>query len=363
MDTSSMKHDELYDFVSAVSGDAFLRVEENLGDGYVRLRISEAEKRQAQHDIRCVEDVVIELLRNARDAAAKRIFVATQREGDKRSLTFIDDGQGIPASMHEQIFEPRVTSKLETMVIDQWGVHGRGMALYSIRSNAQNAQIASSASGLGTSIVIDIDLVDLGERADQSTWPCLVRDEDGVQRISNGPHNTLRRVLEFALENRGVDVYLGSPTEIAATLFASAKRELRPSDLLFCDDPGKLPVHQRFAAAADSREFVDIAAELGLQVSERTAHRILNGEIREISPALGKLLGERRQTQEHPETDIYRDRRGLKLHQEDVEEFSRALERAFEVIADKYYLTLSDVPKVTVGKDRIRVSFEVEKEV
>ena len=83
-------------FVSAVSGDAFLKVEENLGDGFVRLKVSEAERRQAKHDIRSAEDIVVELLRNARDAHAQRIFLATAREGDLRTLTVIDDGVGVP---------------------------------------------------------------------------------------------------------------------------------------------------------------------------------------------------------------------------------------------------------------------------
>ena len=61
----------LLGFVSSLGGGDPLRVEENLGDGYVRLRVLEAERRQAKHDIRCVEDVLIELLRNARDAGAR----------------------------------------------------------------------------------------------------------------------------------------------------------------------------------------------------------------------------------------------------------------------------------------------------
>jgi len=85
------EHDPLIDFVTSVSGDGYLKVEETLGDGYVRLRVPEAERRQAKHDIRSIEDVIIELLRNARDAHAQRIFVATTREGSTRMLTMIDD--------------------------------------------------------------------------------------------------------------------------------------------------------------------------------------------------------------------------------------------------------------------------------
>ena len=59
---------------------------------------AEAERRQAAQDIRSSEDVVIELLRNARDAGASRIFLATQKTGNARLLTVLDDGQGIPAA-------------------------------------------------------------------------------------------------------------------------------------------------------------------------------------------------------------------------------------------------------------------------
>ena len=89
----------LADFVARMGGERSLRVEENLGEGYVRLRVAEAERRQAKHDIRCVEDMVIELLRNSRDAGAKRIYLATSREGDLRTTTILDDGSGVPQDM------------------------------------------------------------------------------------------------------------------------------------------------------------------------------------------------------------------------------------------------------------------------
>ena len=135
-----MEGDTLSDFIDDVCGESRLRVEDDLGDGFVRLRSSEAERRQAAQDIRSSEDVVIELLRNARDAGASRIFLATQKTGNERLLTVLDDGQGIPAAQHERIFEPRVTSKLDSAHMDKWGMHGRGMALYSISVNAEEAR-------------------------------------------------------------------------------------------------------------------------------------------------------------------------------------------------------------------------------
>ena len=71
-----MTDQSLTSFIEEVCGDSHLRVEDDLGDGFVRLRIAEAERRQARHDIRSTEDIVIEMLRNARDAGARSIFVS-----------------------------------------------------------------------------------------------------------------------------------------------------------------------------------------------------------------------------------------------------------------------------------------------
>ncbi len=355
-------NDELLNFVTAVSGDTYLKVEETLGDGYVRLKVSEAERRQAKHDIRGVEDIVVELLRNSRDAHARRIFLASGREGDIRTLTLLDDGIGVPVHMHERIFEPRVTSKLETMVMDQWGVHGRGMALFSIRSNAVEARIAESDLHKGAALIVVTDSGQLSERADQSTWPVVETDDTGVLRVARGPHNVIRRIVEFAVEHPGIELYYGTPTEIVATMSAIGKREIDSSDLLFCDNVAKLPVWQRPAAAADAGELVDIAESLGVEVSERTAHRILGGEIVPLTSVLELVSGSVVKPAEPTSPDIYRDRRGLKLHHGDLARFRQDLEAAFDTIAERYYLHLKCEPKITVGRDDIRVRFEVEKE-
>lgn len=354
----------LIDFVSSVSGDAHLKVEESFGDGFVRLRISEAERRQAKHDIRSFEDVVVELLRNSRDAHARRIFIASSREGDMRSMTVVDDGVGVPPHLHDRIFEPRVTSKLETMVTDAWGVHGRGMALFSIRENVLSARVMTSDQHRGMALAITSDCGVLAERADQSTWPHVEPDEEGKPKVTRGPHNIIRRVLEFACEHPEVSVYLGTPTEVLATLYALGRSSLASADLLFCDDVSKLPVWQRPAVAADAAELVATAAAEGLTVSERTAHRVLAGELPPL-PAVLSVVGLSSGTEDaadQPAPDIFKDRRGLKIHHTDLSEFKRELERAFDVIAERYYLHLRSEPKVVVGRDEIRVRFMVEKE-
>lgn len=354
--------DDLLNFVAAVSGDAYLKVEETLGDGYVRLRVSEAERRQAKHDIRGTEDIVVELLRNSRDAHARRIFFASSREGGRRAMTLLDDGVGVPSAMHDRIFEPRVTSKLETMAIDRWGVHGRGMALFSIRSNSVEARIVASDTHKGSALAVITDVEVLSERTDQSTWPTVEHDEDGELKVTRGPHNVVRRAVEFAVEHPGIDIYFGTPTEVMATLSAIGRSELDASELLFCDDVGRLPVWQRPAVAADARELVEIAESIGMAISERTAHRILGGELPCLKPVLAVVTGTAIPPCGPPAPDIYRDRRGLKLHHTDLAEFRRELEAAFDTIAERYYLHLKCEPKITVGRDDIRVKFEVEKE-
>lgn len=354
-------NDELLEFVGAVSGDAYLKVEENLGEGYVRLRTSEAERRQAKHDIRSIEDIVVELLRNARDAHAQRIFIATTRDGDRRLLTMIDDGVGIPSTHHDAVFEPRVTSKLDTMVMDRWGVHGRGMALFSVRANAPTCRIAASDTHRGTSVTLSAESALMPERADQSSWPVLERDESGILRVTRGPHNIIRRVLEFACEHPELDVHLGSPAEIAATLCSAARNTLDTSELLFCDSPEHFPVWQRPASACDAADLVTITATLGLPLSERTAHRILAGELAPVDTVLAQAQVEE-EPAATPTPDIYRDRRSLKIHHTDLARFKQDLARAFDDLAERYYLHLKGEPKVSVTRDGIRVRFEVEKE-
>ena len=234
---------DLISFIASMSGEGNLRVEENLGDGFVRLRVSEAERRQAKHDIQQVEDIVVEMLRNARDAGARSIYIATGKEEGVRTLLFIDDGSGVPEEMRERIFDARVTSKLESMKMDRWGVHGRGMALFSIRQNTLSSEVVASGLKLGfPAFRVTVDTDALPERADQSTWPQTAKDEEGALSCVRGPHNIARAVCEFACEElHGCDVYLGSPTEIAATLYAHSLARVDTTRLLFIDSEGPTP--------------------------------------------------------------------------------------------------------------------------
>ena len=56
-----------------------------------------------------------------------------------------------------------------------------------------------------------------------------------------------------------------------------------------------------------------------------------------------------------------RDRRGLKVSREDAESFARIMERDFEFVAQRYYLSLSSEPRVSVTRDKITVTFDLDK--
>lgn len=350
----------LADFVAQVDTGANLRVEENLGAGYYKLRISEAERRQAKHDIQCVEDIVIEMLRNARDAHAQHIFVATTTQDTKRTIVMLDDGDGIPKEMHQKIFDARVTSKLDTVHMDKWGVHGRGMALYSIAQNVEDIKVMASDDGLGSSFCLNVDTSKLPEKSDQSTWPVLSTGED--KNISlKGPRNIIRTICDFCLEEKKTcDVYIGSPAQIIATIRALFVPYLDTNQLLFCDDMTELGVLLRLCVPADARDLQAQAQLLGLDISERTAHRILSGSIKSERSAYAHLS--HKKTNAPQEVDLLKDRRSLKVQKSDLSQFSRTMERAFSDFADKYYLTLQSEPRVHVTKNKVTVIFDIDEQ-
>lgn len=351
-------------FVDQVTSRSRLRVESDLGHGYVRLRVSEAERRQAKQDIRCVEDAVIEMLRNARDAHGRAIFLAVSKSGVQRNIVVLDNGDGIPAEMRELVFEPRVTSKLDSMLTDEWGVHGRGMALYSIKENAEEALVCDSVPGGGSSISVRFNTSVLAERADQSTLPPLLKTQDGDWRVGPGPHNIAKAAVEFALANRTVcTVYMGSPIEIAATLYAFGQQFKSHESL---EDPEALPriaPVKRLAYAADAASFADIAAGLGLEMSSRSAYRIMQGEIEPLSPLLDTLDRKREGAERHRKSiNLEKDYRGLKISEADKAEFVESLANAYALLAERYYLESDIEPEVSISGDEVRVVFPVRRQ-
>ena len=353
----------LSQFIDQATHESRLRVESDLGDGFVRLRVSEAERRQAKQDIRCVEDAAIEMLRNARDAHARSIFFAVSKSGSMRRFTMVDDGDGVPDHLHEAVFEPRVTSKLDSMTMDDWGVHGRGMALYSIKANAEEAFIAASAVGQGSSFVVTFDTAKVTERRDQSTLPDLVKGLDGTWSVGSSPHNIARTTAEFALANRrACTVYFGSPVEIAATLLAFGRSTHQSVAGI---NPNQVAALKRLACSSDSLQFTRIASSIGLEMSSRSAHRILHGQVRPLPPYL-ETLERRRESDARVRSlknAVGRDYRGLKIAREDMDDFSADLKRAWRELADRYFLEEDIEPTIRISHDSVHVTFPVRKQL
>ena len=354
-----MTSQSLQDFIKSVDGTSHLRVEQDFGDGFVRLETSEAERRQAIQDIRCSEDVALELLRNSRDAHASNIYVATTREGNARSFTVVDNGQGIPSTMHKLVFEPRVTSKLDSSHIDAWGLHGRGMALYSIAVNSREAYVASSDVNAGCALHVKIDTNTISEKKDQSSFPTFELDETGVVNV-RGPKNILRTCCEFAIESRAqCNVYVGSNAEICATLYEYGANTLSTIDRIFSTDAHSLPIVKRLATSADPAEFAKIARSLGLDISERTARRIMKGDIAPCSPLIESIVickGNQPTSRDKRKGSA---RRGIKISRNDQEELLAKVSAPFADLAEKYYLEPNLQPTIRVSGDKLVISFDL----
>ncbi len=354
--------DSLLDFVSSVAGEELLKVEENLGNGYVRLRVSEAERRQAKHDIRFVEDAVVEMLRNSRDAQATRIFFATSKEGKTRRLACVDDGEGVPEQLHEAIFEPRVTSKLDTMTVDDYGVHGRGMALYSLRANMREARVVWSRRQRGTAMLTLADTSAVRERKDQSTWPDVDLSGDRPKTVK-GPHNIVRTVVDFALSVPQVDVYFGSPAEIVATMRALAITERGLGRLFDAASADELSVWHLAGTVADPVRLSALTCDVfGLPISERNAQRVLSEEIAGLRPLLD-CLGARPVSPAPSEkaVDLMKDRRSVRLEEADLARLAAALSVAFRPVAEKHYLDPDCETTTSATADEIRIRLRFQK--
>ncbi|HHT78706.1 MAG TPA: ATP-binding protein [Actinobacteria bacterium] len=214
---------DIKNFLSELGLKNIENIEQDLGSGYVRLRISEAERRQALQDIKCVEDIVVELLRNSRDAESSNIYIATKKSGDsERIIYFIDDGRGIPSDLKDLIFEARVTSKLENARKDIYGFHGRGMALFSIKLNVEEIYLTFSRTGAGSSFFLRIDLSKIPEKKDQSVFPEIV-ELDGNISIIGGLNNIPKNLVEFKLQNQEINLYYGAPSQIILSMRNNAK--------------------------------------------------------------------------------------------------------------------------------------------
>jgi hypothetical protein len=237
----------------------------DLGAGFARLTGVEGARRGPSR-ITHVEDALLELLRNARDAGAKSIYVAsTLKDRRYRTLTVIDDGHGIPESHRDLILEPGVTTRHLNPITEpdepSAAPHGAGLSLYQIKALALATRVLSPSSP--TSIQATFDTHTLPERTLQST--------------TRPSKSNLRTTLETFTERTNtpprsprLHSYYGPPARILATL-----------------------LHNRIIQTQDSVRLQEAALALGLGVSMRSIQRILRGEVQPVEnvPAGGSSEG------------------------------------------------------------------------
>jgi len=228
----------------------------DLGAGFARLTGVEGARRGPSR-ITHVEDALLELARNARDAGAANIYVSsTLRDRRYRTLTVIDDGHGIPESHRDLILQPGVTTRHLNPVKEPGDpvVHGAGLSLYQIKGHSLETRVLSTSSP--TSIQATFDTNILPERALQSTTrPSKSNLRATLERFTKTNNAHSPRLLS----------YYGPPARILATL-----------------------IHNRIIPKQrDSSGLREAAFGLGLGVSVRSIQRIRRGEVRPVEVISG----------------------------------------------------------------------------
>jgi len=373
--------DDLKKFLSELNIGDKLNVEEDLGDGYVRLKISEAERRQALQDINCVEDIIVELLRNSRDSGSRNIFIGTKKIEDKRrKIYFIDDGKGIPPNLQNIIFQSRVTSKLENGKKDPYGFHGRGMALFSIKLNVDEIRIVFSDRFKGASIYVDVDISKITEKKDQSAMPQIIK-MDGDLSIIGGVNNIIKTIIEFQLQNRETNFYYGSPTQILSTMRSIIKKDGRDDSYPKFDSWEKL---RKFVDNNDIKVTeIPILTEnynlmemisrdiFNMDISQRGIQRVIYNEIGELKPLKitvdndyyssiknngNKPTGKENKIKLHDELKL-----AGRFKDEDIKSIIKSAEEKINELGYKYFITTGSNTECKKVNNTIKLFIELKQ--
>lgn len=364
-----------------------LNIEEDLGYGYVKLKISEAERRQALQDINCVEDIIVELLRNSRDAGSKNVYIGTRKIEDKRrKIYFVDDGCGIPPELQNMIFQSRVTSKLENGIKDSYGFHGRGMALFSIKLNVDEIKIVFSDVLKGASLYLDIDLLKIPEKKDQSSMPQII-ETDGDLSIIGGVNNIIKTIIEFQLQNRDMNFYFGSQTQILSAMRENARKsnENYPEfdsweELIDYVRNNEIKVTDIPSLTGNFNVMEEVAKNIfNMDISLRGIQRVIYNEINKLEPLTLRLIQENapessfkeqssNQYENKPEnkkdkklTLCDETKLASRFKDEEIRCIINAVEEKIRELGSKYFITTGENIEYKKTNDTIKLSIELKQ--
>jgi len=104
------------------------------------------------------------------------------------------------------------------------------MALFSIKLNVEEISLIHSNEGIGSSFYLKIDLEKIPEKKDQSVFPEIV-ELDGDVSIIGGLNNIPRNLVEFKLQNPGINLFYGTPSQIILTMRNNAKSNKKFEEL------------------------------------------------------------------------------------------------------------------------------------
>jgi len=373
-------------FLSELNIKNVLNIEEDLGNGYVRLKISEAERRQALQDIKCVEDIIVELLRNSRDADSSNIFIGTKKIEDKRRIVhFVDDGIGIPPKFHNVIFESRLTSKLDDGIKDSYGFHGRGMALFSIKLNINDIKITYSDNMRGTSFYLDIDLTKTEEKKDQSIMPLVVRKDGNINTVG-GVNNILKSLIDFKLKNKNINLYYGTPAQILATLRGIFKEKNKYknypkfndwNDFKNYIDKSRIKIVEVPALTENYSLMEKISKFIfNMDISQRSIQRIIYNEIKplnriDIENQDTKFDSYTDSEEQKKERSIVERNKKISLYDElklanrfkdeEIKCIINTIEKKVKELGNKYFITLSKNIEYKRANNTIKIIIELKE--
>jgi hypothetical protein len=281
----------------------------DLGGGFARLTGIEGVRR-APSRIETVEDALFELVRNATDAGASNIYIATALHARRyRELVVLDDGDGVTERYREMIFEPGVTTRHLSPSRAGDLTHGAGLSLHHIKEAALSAELRSGGSPTAIRIVFDTQT--LPERALQS-GPGSRRDS------RTNLHATLQ---SLARAPGAPELFYGSPASILATLLNN--RIIQKEDATF----------NQLESWCEEK--------MGVRLSGRTLQRVTKGLVKPAE----KVVGEDFAKEARGGEDLQREGKlssgsgRLDLDARDLAEIKGIMERA----ARESYLEVSDL--------------------